>query len=458
MSKDKTPKSEYTCNACGAVHSKWQGQCKECQGWNTLVEQRAPTAATVNHRYAPLAASAPVTELDQVEESNFDRKPTGIQELDRVFGGGIVTGSVVLLAGDPGVGKSTLLLQAMDALSRQGDKVLYISGEESPGQVRMRSKRLGMEKTSILFQAEIQLERILQTIEERAPQIVVIDSIQTVWTDQLTSAPGGVSQIKECASQLTRVAKSTDTTMILVGHVTKSSELQGPRVLEHIVDVVAMFESNNDSTHRIIRAQKNRYGTVNEIGVFIMTETGLRSVTNPSAIFLSQHNQPVPGSCVMATVDGSRPLLCEIQALVDDVASPSPRRLTVGIDRDRLAMLLAVLNRHGAMQTSGSDIYVNAVGGLKITEPAADLAVLLAVQSSARNKALPKGLLVFGEVGLAGEVRPAPKGMDRLMEAVNLGFCDAIIPRANAPKKPIAGLTIHPVERIDQALQIARAM
>lgn len=322
----------------------------------------------------------------------------------------------------------------------------------------MRSKRLGMEKTSILFQAEIQLERILQTIEERAPQVVVIDSIQTVWTDQLTSAPGGVSQIKECASQLTRVAKSTGTTMILVGHVTKSSELQGPRVLEHIVDVVAMFESNNDSTHRIIRAQKNRYGTVNEIGVFIMTETGLRSVTNPSAIFLSQHNQPVPGSCVMATVDGSRPLLCEIQALVDDVASPSPRRLTVGIDRDRLAMLLAVLNRHGAMQTSGSDIYVNAVGGLKITEPAADLAVLLAVQSSARNKALPKGLLVFGEVGLAGEVRPAPKGMDRLMEAVNLGFCDAIIPRANAPKKPIAGLTIHPVERIDQALQIARAM
>lgn len=453
MSKDKS--SIFTCNDCGATCTKWVGQCQGCKAWNTIEEQRSTSTAASKHRYAPLAASAPVVMLNAVQGGDVERTPTGISELDRVLGGGVVLGSVVLLGGEPGVGKSTCLLQAMDALNRQGVKTLYISGEESAQQIAGRAKRLGMGNAALPFQAEIQLQKILETIENQKPQVVVIDSIQTLWSDELTAAPGSVSQVKECAAQLTRLAKSTGTAIFLVGHLTKDNQLAGPRVLEHIVDTCAIFEGEANSNYRIIRAIKNRFGPVNEVGVFAMTETGLKSVTNPSAIFMSSHSTPVPGSCIMATIDGTRPILVEIQSLVDG-GGPSPRRLSIGLERDRLSMLLAILNKHGAVQTSSDDVYVNAVGGLKVSEPASDLAVILAIHSSIRSKAIPQGVIVFGEVGLAGEVRPAPKGELRLREAAKLGFSSAIIPRANAPKKQIPGMTIYPVERIDEALQAVR--
>jgi DNA repair protein RadA/Sms len=453
MAKEKT---QFTCNACGATSPKWLGKCPECEAWNSLTETRMESAQAGKNRYASLAGDTPVTRLDEIEATDFERTPTGIPEFDRVLSGGIVQGSVTLLAGEPGVGKSTLLLQAMNSLQRQGKNVLYVSGEESAGQFAERAKRIGISKSSLQFQAEIQLERILQSIEKHQPDLLVVDSIQTVWTEQLTAAPGSVSQVKDCAAQITRVAKSSGMATILVGHVTKENQVSGPQTLMHIVDCVAQFESDANSAFRLVRCLKNRFGSVNEVGVFSMTETGLKSVSNPSAIFLSTHSSPVPGSCVMATVDGTRPMLVEIQALVDS-GGPSPRRLSIGLERDRLSMLLAVLNKHGALQTSDQDVFVNAVGGLKISEPAADLAVILSIQSSIRNKALPKGLLVFGEVGLAGEVRPAPKGVARIEEAVNLGFSQCIIPRANAPKKPIAGLTIHAVDRVDDALALARS-
>jgi DNA repair protein RadA/Sms len=455
MSKEKT---QFICEACGGTSPKWLGKCPQCEAWNTLVEQRQTAIlGPSKHRYAPLAASSAVTPLGSIESRDFERTPTGIPEFDRVLGGGIVQGSVILLGGEPGVGKSTLLLQAMDALDRQGMKVLYVSGEESGSQVAMRADRLGIKNSPMEFQSEIQLERILETVAASAPQILVIDSIQAVWTDQLTAAPGSVSQVKDCAAQIARFAKANNIATILVGHVTKENQIAGPKILEHIVDCVAQFESDANSAFRIIRATKNRFGAVNEVGIFAMTETGLKSVTNPSAIFLSSHTQPVPGSSIMATIDGTRPILVEIQALVDG-GGPSPRRLSIGLERDRLAMLLAVLNRHGAVQTSDQDVFVNAVGGLKISEPAADLAVILSIQSSLCNIALPKGLLVFGEVGLAGEVRAAPKASDRLHEAVKLGFSKCIVPRANAPKKGIAGMTVHSVERVEEALDLVRSM
>ncbi len=452
MSKEKIT---YVCSACGNLSAKWLGKCPECDAWNTLSEQRQSSMAASKHRFAPLTTSSPVVPLNEIQAADIDRTPTGIGEFDRVLGGGIVQGGVVLLAGEPGIGKSTLLLQAMHALERQGLKVLYVSGEESGSQISMRAKRLGMGNAKVLLQAEIQLERILESIVTHSPQVVVIDSIQTMWSDELTAAPGSVSQVKECASQITRVAKASGVTVFLVGHVTKEGSIAGPRVLEHVVDTVVFIEGEAHSTFRIARAIKNRFGAVNEVGVFAMSETGLKCVPNPSAIFLSNHSVPVPGSCVMATIDGTRPMLVEIQALVDS-GGPSPRRLSLGLERDRLAMLLAVLNRHGGIQTADQDVFVNAVGGLRISEPAADLAVILSIQSSLRAKALPQGFLAFGEVGLAGEVRPAPKGMDRLNEAAKLGFSHVVIPKANAPKKPIPGLTVYPVERVDQALQVVR--
>jgi DNA repair protein RadA/Sms len=457
MAKDKT---HFSCSECGGTTPKWLGKCPHCGAWNSLVEAVAEPAGTGKNRFAGrpgLAPSAELRPLSQIEASDFERTPTGHEELDRVLGGGIVEGGVVLIGGDPGIGKSTLLLQALDSLQRQGQKTLYITGEESGAQVALRARRLGLDGSMVQVLAETQLEKMLAVLQSAQPTVAVIDSIQTVYSDQLTSAPGSVAQVRECAAHLTRAAKSDGVSIILVGHVTKEGALAGPRVLEHMVDTVLYFEGDTHSSFRLVRAIKNRFGAVNEIGVFAMTEKGLKGVSNPSAIFLSQHAEPVPGSCVMVTLEGTRPLLVEIQALVDS-GGPSPRRLSVGLDRDRLAMLLAVLHRHAGVACSDQDVFVNAVGGVRITEPAADLAVMLAIASSLRGRALPKGFLAFGEVGLAGEVRPAPRGQERLKEAAKLGFSVAVVPKANAPKKPIEGLSIHAVERVEQALEVFRTL
>jgi len=452
MAKDK---SIYTCSECGASSPKWLGKCPGCGAWNTLIESVAESGVA-KHRFQSLAKSLPVATLSEIEASDVERQPTGVDELDRVLGGGIVEGGVVLIGGDPGIGKSTLLLQALDSLSRTL-KTLYVTGEESGAQVALRSRRLGLEASQVRVLAEIQLEKILATIEVEQPAVCVIDSIQTVYSDQLTSAPGSVAQVRECAAHLTRAAKATGTAIVLVGHVTKEGALAGPRVLEHIVDTVLYFEGDTHSSFRLVRAIKNRFGAVNEIGVFAMTEKGLKGVANPSAIFLSTHGDPVPGSCVLVTLEGTRPLLVEIQALVDS-GGPSPRRLSVGLDRDRLAMMLAVLHRHAGIAAFDQDVFVNAVGGVRISEPAADLAVMLAIQGSLRGRPLPRGFFAFGEVGLAGEVRPAPRGQERLREAAKLGFSVAVVPKANLPKKPIEGLTIHAVERIEQAIDLVRSL
>ena len=461
MARDKTL---YTCRECGGTSPKWLGKCPHCNAWNTLDETvpepaAAAGAAGRNTRFQALARSQPVATLADIEAAEVARTPTGLEELDRVLGGGIVEGGVVLIGGDPGIGKSTLLLQAAEALSRQMG-VLYVTGEESGAQVALRARRLGLEGLQLRLLAEIGLERILATLAAEQPAFCVIDSIQTLFSEQLSSAPGSVAQVRECAAQLTRVAKSSGCTIVLVGHVTKEGALAGPRVLEHIVDTVLYFEGDTHSSFRLVRAIKNRFGAVNEIGVFAMTERGLKGVSNPSAIFLSQHSEPVPGSCVMVTLEGTRPMLVEIQALVD-TGGPSPRRLSVGLDRDRLAMLLAVLHRHAGVNCMDQDVFVNAVGGVRIGEPAADLAVMLAITSSLRGKALPKGFIAFGEVGLAGEVRPAPRGQERLKEAAKLGYSVAVVPKANAPKKndkAFEGLTIHPVERIEQAMDLVRGL
>lgn len=455
MAKQKT---QYTCTECGGHSPKWQGQCPHCHSWNTLVETVIETATA--NRYQSLAKASAVSSLSEIEATEVPRFTTGIDEFDRVLGGGMVPGGVVLLGGDPGIGKSTLLLQALANLAK-AKQVLYVSGEESGGQIALRAKRLGLDAKvlpKLQLQAEIQLERILTTLESLGPDIAVIDSIQTLYSEALTAAPGSVSQVRECAAQLTRFAKQHGSTIILVGHVTKEGTLAGPRVLEHIVDTVLYFEGDTHSSYRLVRAFKNRFGAVNELGVFAMTEKGLRGVSNPSALFLSQHGDDgkggsVPGSCVMVTQEGSRPLLVEIQALVDTAHVPNPRRLSVGLEQNRLAMLLAVLHRHAGIACYDQDVFVNAVGGVRISEPAADLAVLLAIVSSMRNKPLPRGLVAFGEVGLAGEIRPAPRGQERLKEAAKLGFSIALVPKANQPKQAIEGLEIWAVDRLEQALE-----
>ena len=451
MAKEKIT---YSCTECGATNPKWQGQCPGCGEWNTLVET-VVEKATPNSRFEALApGSAKLRTLSEIEAKESERVPTGIAEFDRPLGGGLVAGGVVLIGGDPGIGKSTLLLQALSSLS-QASKVLYVSGEESAEQVALRARRLSLDTDRVQLLTEINLEKILSVLQSERPQVAVIDSIQTLWSDQLSSAPGSVAQVRECAAQLTRLAKQTATTIILVGHVTKEGALAGPRVLEHIVDTVLYFEGDAHSSFRLIRAFKNRFGAVNELGVFAMTERGLKGVNNPSALFLSQHNQMVAGSCVMVTQEGTRPLLVEIQALVD-TAHGNPRRLTVGLEAPRLAMLLAVLHRHGGIACFDQDVFVNAVGGVKIGEPAADLAVLLSIISSLTNRPLPQKLVAFGEVGLAGEIRPAPRGQERLKEAVKLGFTVAIVPEANVPKQAIPGLEVLAVRRLDEAIRKVR--
>jgi DNA repair protein RadA/Sms len=468
MAKEKT---QFVCSDCGGTSPKWQGKCPSCNAWNTLIESVAESSTPTKNRFASLAKTAGVAVLGDIDAVDFARTPTGHEELDRVLGGGMVEGGVVLIGGDPGIGKSTLLLQALDSLQRSGQSTLYVTGEESGAQVALRARRLGLDGSQVKVLAEIGLDKILTTLEAMQPDVAVIDSIQTVYSEQLTSAPGSVAQVRECAAHLTRYAKASGrsedkphgraTSIVLVGHVTKEGALAGPRVLEHMVDTVLYFEGDTHSSFRLVRAIKNRFGAVNEIGVFAMTEKGLKGVSNPSAIFLSQHAEPVPGSCVMVTLEGTRPMLVEIQALVDS-GGPSPRRLSVGLDKDRLAMLLAVLHRHAGVACMDQDVFVNAVGGVRISEPAADLAVLLAITSSLRGKPLPKGFFAFGEVGLAGEVRPAPRGQERLKEAAKLGFSVAVVPKANMPKnlnsKDFEGLSIHAVERVEQAMEVVRGL
>ncbi|HLS54707.1 MAG TPA: DNA repair protein RadA [Zeimonas sp.] len=446
-------KTHHVCSECGGTTARWQGQCPHCNAWNTLTE--APVERRTDaHRYQSLAPTHEVVTLDAVPAEEAERIGTGIDEFDRVLGGGLVEGSVVLIGGDPGIGKSTLLLQTLANLSLTRE-VLYVAGEESASQVALRARRLGAGQAPLPLLAEIELERISAAIRDRRPSVVVIDSIQTLYSSELQSAPGSVAQVRECAAQLTRLSKQLGVAMVMIGHVTKEGTLAGPRVLEHMVDTVLYFEGDTHSSHRLVRAFKNRFGAVNELGVFAMTDRGLRGVANPSALFLSQHTGAVPGSCVLVTQEGSRPLLVEIQALVDAAHVPNPRRLSVGLEQNRLAMLLAVLHRHAGIACYDQDVFINAVGGVRIGEPAADLAVLLAIVSSLRNRALPRGLAVFGEVGLAGEIRPAPRGQERLREAGKLGFARLLIPRANAPKRPIEGVETIALDRIDQALDAA---
>jgi len=447
------PKTLYTCTECGGQTLKWQGQCPHCNAWNTLVETVAERASA---RYQGLAKTSTVQTLGQVAAAEESRRATGIGELDRVLGGGLVRGGVVLLGGDPGIGKSTLLLQALAQLSVDCS-VLYVSGEESAQQVALRARRLGLQSEGVKVLAEIQLEKILAALTAESPDVAVVDSIQTVYSEALQSAPGSVAQVRECAAQLTRYAKTAGTALLLVGHVTKEGAIAGPRVLEHMVDSVLYFEGDTHSSFRLVRAIKNRFGAVNELGVFAMTDRGLRGVSNPSALFLSRHSDEVAGSCVLVTQEGSRPLLVEIQALVDESHAPNPRRLTVGLEQNRLALLLAVLHRHAGIAAFDQDVFVNAVGGVKIDEPAADLAILLAIVSSLRNRPLPAKLIVFGEVGLAGEVRPVQRGQERLREAAKLGFKRALVPRANVPKAGVEGIEVIGVDRVEEAIGVLRA-
>ncbi len=448
MSKSK---SFYSCQSCGAQFPKWAGQCGECGAWNTLHETRADTAPPrqkASQGYAGQVAT--VTVLNEVRVNAESRTPTGLSELDRVLGGGLVEGSVVLIGGDPGIGKSTILLQTLTSLA-QSQRALYVTGEESLGQVAMRAKRLELPCDRLRIMAETCVENIAATLRSEKPAVAVIDSIQTLYTEAIQSAPGGVSQIRESAAILTRYAKQTGTALFLVGHVTKEGALAGPRVLEHMVDCVLYFEGESDSRFRMIRAVKNRFGAVNELGVFAMTDRGLREVANPSAIFLSRYEEPIPGSIVMISREGTRPLLVEVQALVDD-AFGNPRRVAVGLDQNRLAMLLAILHRHGGIPTVGQDVFVNVVGGVKVLETGSDLAVLLAVYSSLRGQALPTDLAVFGEVGLSGEIRPVPNGQERLREAAKHGFKRAIVPKGNAPRQPVEGMEVVAVGRLHEAL------
>lgn len=453
----KAQKTQYQCSECGGSSAKWQGKCPHCGEWNTLQETIIAPEAKNTRFQSWTAEHSTVQALSHVSAAEIPYFATGIHELDRVLGGGLVDGAVILLGGDPGIGKSTLLLQTIAQIAKQR-KVLYVSGEESAQQVALRAQRLGLNTHGVDLLAEIRLEAIQAAIQQHSPSAVVIDSIQTMYSDQITSAPGSVSQVRECAAQFTRIAKQMGIAIIFVGHVTKDGAIAGPRVLEHMVDTVLYFEGDQHSNYRMIRAIKNRFGAANELGVFAMTETGLKGVSNPSAIFLASYRDDVAGSCVLVTQEGTRPLLVEIQALVDHAHGFTPKRLSVGLEQNRLAMLLAVLNRHAGIACFDQDVFLNAVGGVKISEPAADLAAILAMVSSFRNKPLPEKMVAFGEIGLSGEVRPIARGQERLKEAEKLGFKQAIIPIANMPrqKSDFPNLTLHGVKSLQEAVSLCR--
>ncbi|MDC0598241.1 DNA repair protein RadA [Gammaproteobacteria bacterium] len=452
-------KSAFVCNDCGAEYSQWQGQCAACQEWNTLTKimlgpAQSPSAPQ-NFKRAGYSGGATdgsnaqvLSAIDLQAEPRFS---TMIAEFDRVLGGGLVPGSAVLIGGNPGAGKSTLLLQIMCLLSQQME-ALYVTGEESLQQVGMRAKRLALPTDKLKMLAETNIEEITKVAQTHKPKLIVVDSIQVMHSADVASAPGSVSQVRECAAYLIQYAKQTNTALFLVGHVTKEGNLAGPKVLEHMIDCFMMLEGGDDSRYRTLRGQKNRFGAVNELGVFAMTETGLKEVKNPSAIFLARTEEISPGSLVMVLWEGTRPLLIEIQALVDSSQLGNPRRIAVGLDHNRLAMLLAVLHRHGGMFMADQDVFVNVVGGVKVSETSADLALILAIVSSFQDRALPQELVVFGEVGLAGEIRPVPSGQERLMEAAKHGFTRAIVPKANAPRNKINGMEVIAVNRLSDAI------
>ncbi|MEK9995565.1 MAG: DNA repair protein RadA [Halieaceae bacterium] len=455
MAKAKTA---FVCNDCGADFPKWQGQCGECHAWNTLSEIRlsgpASKSASVRStgRSGYAGATASVQRLEEVAVVDLPRLRSGFDEFDRVLGGGFVPGSSILIGGHPGAGKSTLLLQTLCRLAAQ-QPALYVTGEESPEQIALRANRLGLPTDQLQLMAETDVDAILASVEALKPRVLVVDSIQVVHSETLTSAPGSVSQVRDCAAQLTRYAKQTGIVLILVGHVTKDGSLAGPKVLEHMIDCSILLEGDHDSRFRTLRGQKNRFGAVNELGIFAMTDAGMREVTNPSAIFLDRSEHIAPGTTVVVVWEGTRPLLVEIQALVDDSSLGNPRRVTVGFEQNRLAMLLAVLHRHGGIQVGDQDVFANVVGGVRVMETSADLALLLAVVSSLRNRPLPRDWVVFGEVGLSGEIRPVASGQERLSEAAKHGFKLAIVPKGNAPKKSISGLKVVPVSRLSEALE-----
>lgn len=452
MAKSKT---QYVCTACGSIHLKWSGQCSDCNEWNTLQEEAVitpPAAAKTNHRTGGYAGeNSRIKSINEIDFKEDVRATTGQSELDRVLGGGLVQGSVILIGGDPGIGKSTILLQTLSSL--KGTKTLYVTGEESLQQVSMRAQRLELPTENLRLLTETCIERIIELANVEKPEVMVIDSIQTIYTEHLTSAPGSVSQIREATAKLTRYAKQTNTATFIAGHVTKEGTLAGPRVLEHMVDTVLYFEGDPGSRYRLLRAVKNRFGAVNELGVFAMTEKGLKGVSNPSAIFLSRHDEDVPGSVIMVTREGTRPLLVEVQALVDESHGSQPKRVALGLEQNRMAMLLAVMHRHGGISMFDQDVFANVVGGVKITETAADLPLMLAALSSFRNRPHPSDMIVFGEIGLAGEIRPVPNGEERLKEALKHGFKRAIIPKGNMPRQTIKGMTIFPAQRLEEALE-----
>ena len=446
-------KRNYQCQQCGALHNKWAGQCSECDEWNTLVESVAAAVSAPQYKGFSGEHSA-VQPLSSVIAEELPRMSSGIKELDRVLGGGTVSGSVVLIGGDPGIGKSTLLLQSLASLTETNAlKTLYVSGEESASQIALRAERLKLNAAELRLLTETDVDKIIATASAEKSSLMVVDSIQTVFTADLQSAPGSVAQVRECAQRLVRYAKSSNTAVYLVGHVTKDGAIAGPRVLEHMVDAVLYFEGDQAERYRLVRAVKNRFGAVNELGVFAMTDLGLREVNNPSAIWLSRHEQPVPGSIIMVSREGTRPLLVEVQALADDSVLNNPRRVTIGLEHNRLSMLLAVLNRHAGISTAGCDVFANVVGGVRITETGVDLPILAAIVSSLRDKPVSRDTAIFGEVGLAGEIRPVQSGGERLREAAKHGFKRAIIPSANAPKSPIEGIEVTAVARLSEALE-----
>jgi DNA repair protein RadA/Sms len=449
MAKAKT---QYVCQNCGAISPKWIGQCPDCGAWNSLQETVAAAPSKSRAGGISGVAGGRIQRLDEVELQEEPRAPTGMPEMDRVLGGGVVPGAVVLIGGDPGIGKSTLLLQMLAQVQARLP-TLYVTGEESLTQVHLRAKRLGLTRLDLPVLAETGVEQIVAQLQMLKPGLVVIDSIQTLYTDSLDSAPGSVSQLRECAAQLVRYAKASQTAVVLVGHVTKEGAIAGPRVLEHMVDTVLYFEHDPGSRFRIIRAVKNRFGAVNELGVFAMTDGGLKEVSNPSALFLSRHGAPVPGSVITVTRQGSRPMLVEVQALVDQSTIGHPRRVTLGLEGNRLNMLLAVLHRHGGISLGDQDVFANVVGGIRIQEPAADLPLLLAALSSLRSRPVPGDWVVFGEIGLAGEVRPVAGGEERLIEAAKQGFKRAIVPEANKPRRGAKlDIDVLAISRLDEAL------